>query len=80
MAIPCFTYLAAMLRILHYLKSSLFHDLHFSSQSPLQLRAYIIDVNWVGDLSDRRCSTTGYCFLFGTTVVARSSMRQNIML
>uniref|UniRef100_A0A2N9GZU4 Integrase catalytic domain-containing protein n=1 Tax=Fagus sylvatica TaxID=28930 RepID=A0A2N9GZU4_FAGSY len=54
---------AAILQILRYLKGTLFHGLHFSSQSSLTLQAYS-DADWAGDPTDRR-STTGYCFLLG---------------
>jgi hypothetical protein len=37
---PRSTYYADVLRILRYLKGTLFHGLHFSAQSPLILRAY----------------------------------------
>ncbi|GFZ03463.1 hypothetical protein Acr_16g0000870 [Actinidia rufa] len=57
---PRSTHYAAALRILRYVKGTIFHGLHFSSQSSLILRAYS-DVDWAGDLTIRR-STTGYCF------------------
>uniref|UniRef100_A0A2N9HKY6 Uncharacterized protein n=1 Tax=Fagus sylvatica TaxID=28930 RepID=A0A2N9HKY6_FAGSY len=40
MSAPRLTHYAAVLRILRYLKGTIFHDLHFSAQSPLILRAY----------------------------------------
>ena len=49
---PQLTHYAAILRILRYLKGTLFHGLHFSAQSPLILRAYS-DVDWTGDPIDR---------------------------
>uniref|UniRef100_A0A2N9HGZ1 Uncharacterized protein n=1 Tax=Fagus sylvatica TaxID=28930 RepID=A0A2N9HGZ1_FAGSY len=54
--------------ILRYLKGTLFHGLHFSAQSPLTLRAYS-DANWAGDPTVRR-STTGYCFLLGSSLIS----------
>ena len=54
---------AVVLRILRYLKGTIFDGLHFSSHSLLTLQAYS-DANWAGDPTDRR-STTGYCFLLG---------------
>jgi hypothetical protein len=65
MAAPYSTHFSVVLR---YLKGTLFHGLHFSSQSPLQLHAYT-DANRAGDLIDRR-STTGYCFLLGTSLIS----------
>ena len=52
---------AVILRILRYLKVTIFDGLHFSSYSSLTLQAYSY-ADWAGDPTDRR-STTGYCFL-----------------
>ena len=68
MSAPRSTHYAAGLRILRYLKGTLFHGLHFSVQSPLILRAYS-DADWVRDLTDCR-STTGYCFLLGSSLIS----------
>jgi hypothetical protein len=88
MAAPRSPHFSAVLRILHYLKGKLFHRLHFSSQSPLELHAYT-DADWAGDPTKRR-STTSYCFLLGTSLflgAVRNSLlllapalRQNIVL
>uniref|UniRef100_A0A2N9F2K6 Integrase catalytic domain-containing protein n=1 Tax=Fagus sylvatica TaxID=28930 RepID=A0A2N9F2K6_FAGSY len=56
MAAPRSLHYAAVLRILRYLKGTLFHGLHFSSQSSLTLQAYS-DVDWAGDPTDRRSTT-----------------------
>uniref|UniRef100_A0A2N9J5L1 Uncharacterized protein n=1 Tax=Fagus sylvatica TaxID=28930 RepID=A0A2N9J5L1_FAGSY len=56
MSAPRSTHYAAVLRILRYLKGTLFHDLHFSAQSSLTLRAYS-DADWAGDPTDRRSTT-----------------------
>jgi len=81
MAAPRSTHFSTVLCILCYLKGTLFHGLHFSSQSPLQLHAYT-DADWANDPTDHRF-TTGYCsylapllFIWGSkkqSVVARSS-------
>uniref|UniRef100_A0A2N9HQ21 Integrase catalytic domain-containing protein n=1 Tax=Fagus sylvatica TaxID=28930 RepID=A0A2N9HQ21_FAGSY len=65
MAAPRSLHYAAVLRILRYLKGTLFHGLHFSSQSSLTLQAYS-DADWAGDPTDRR-STTGISSLADTT-------------
>ena len=62
------THYAAVLRILRYLKGTLFHGLHFSAQSSLTLKAYS-DADWVGDPTDRRF-TTGYCFLLSSSLIS----------
>ena len=69
-------YYTVVLRILQYLKGTLFHGLHFSSQSSLTLQAYF-DADWVRDLTDRR-STTGYCFLLGDSFISWHSKKQSI--
>jgi hypothetical protein len=68
MSAPRSTHHAVVLRILRYLKGTLFHGLHFSAQSPLTLRAYS-DADWAGDPTDRR-STIGYCFLLGSSLIS----------
>ena len=60
LAVPHFTHYAAVLHILHYIKGTMFHGLHFSAHSTLDLCAYS-DVDWAGVPTDRR-STTGFCF------------------
>ena len=74
---PRSTHYAAVLRILRYLKGTLFHDLFYSAQSPLILRAFS-DANWAEDLTDRK-STTGYCFLFGSSLISWQSNKQSHM-
>ena len=71
---PRSTHYAAVLRILRYLKGTLFHDLFYSAQSPLILRAFF-DADWAGDPTDRR-STTGYYFLLGSSLISWRSKKQ----
>jgi hypothetical protein len=77
MSAPRSTHYAAILRILRYLKGTLFHGLHFSAQSSLTLRAYS-NVDWAGDPTDRR-STTGYCFLLGSSLISWRSKKQSVV-
>ncbi|RVW80523.1 Retrovirus-related Pol polyprotein from transposon TNT 1-94 [Vitis vinifera] len=65
---PRSTHYAVVLRILRYLKGTLFHGLFYSAQSPLVLRAFF-DADWAGNPTDRR-STTGYCFLLGSSLIS----------
>jgi hypothetical protein len=74
---PRSTHYAAVLCILQYLKGTLFHGLHYSAQSPLVLRAYS-DADWAGDPTDRR-STTGYCFLLGSSLISWRSKKQTVV-
>lgn len=71
---PRSTHYATILRILRYLKGTLFHDFFYSAQSPLILRAFS-DTDWVGDPTDRR-STTSYCFLLGSSLISWRSKKQ----
>ena len=77
MAAPRSLHYAVVLRILRYLKDNLFHGLHFSSQSSLTLLAYS-DADWAGDPTDR-CSTIGYCFLLGDSLISWRSKKQSVV-
>ena len=52
MASPRSSHYVVVLRILRYLKGTIFDGLHFSFHSSLTLQAYS-DVDWVGDPTDR---------------------------
>ena len=71
---PRSTHSAAIMRILRYLKGTLFHGLFYSAQSPLVLCVFS-DANWAGDLTDRR-SITSYCFLLGSSLIFWRSKKQ----
>jgi hypothetical protein len=77
MSAPRSTHYAVVFRILRYVKGTMFHGLHFSSHSSLELRAYS-DADWAGDPTDRR-STTGYCFLLGTSLISWRSKKQFVV-
>ncbi|KAA8550319.1 hypothetical protein F0562_002003 [Nyssa sinensis] len=77
MSAPRSTHYAAVLRILRYVKGTLFHGLHFSSCSSLELHSYS-DADWAGDPTDHR-STTGYCFLLGTSLISWRSKKQTVV-
>ncbi|WJZ95940.1 hypothetical protein VitviT2T_014671 [Vitis vinifera] len=74
---PRSTHYAAVLRILRYLKGTLFHGLFYSARSPLVLRAFS-DADWAGDPTDRR-STIGYCFLLGSSLISWRSKKQTFV-
>ena len=61
---PRSTHYAVVLRILRYLKGTIFHGLFYFAQSPLVLRAFS-DADFAGDPIDHR-SITGYYFLLGS--------------
>ncbi|GFS32292.1 hypothetical protein Acr_00g0021800 [Actinidia rufa] len=77
MSAPRSTHYATVLRILRYVKGTLFHGLHFSSQSSLQLHAYS-DAAWAGDPTDR-CSTTGFCFFLRDSLISWRRKKQTLV-
>ena len=77
MAAPRSPHYAVVLRILRYLKGTIFDGLHFSSHSSLTLQAYS-DANWVGDLTDRR-STIGDYFLLGDYLIYWRKKKQTVV-
>ncbi|XP_026452189.1 uncharacterized protein LOC113352596 [Papaver somniferum] len=77
MSAPRSTYYAVVLRILRYLKGTLYQGLQFSSKSDLTLRAYS-DSDWEGDVTDRR-SITGYCVFLGDSLISWRSKKQTIV-
>ncbi|GKV36115.1 hypothetical protein SLEP1_g44283 [Rubroshorea leprosula] len=76
MATPRSTHYAAVLCIICYVKETLFHGLHFSTNFSLMLRAYF-DADWASDPSDHR-STTGYCLFLGNSCVSWRNKKQTI--
>ncbi|XP_015956073.1 uncharacterized mitochondrial protein AtMg00810-like [Arachis duranensis] len=68
------THYAAVLRILRYIKGTLFHGLCFSTHSSLSIQAYS-DADWAGDPSDRR-STTGYYLFLGDALISWRAKKQ----
>ncbi|KAJ9557664.1 hypothetical protein OSB04_012278 [Centaurea solstitialis] len=76
MAAPRSDHYAAVLRILRYLKGTMFHGLYFSSTSSLVLRGFS-DADWDSDMTDRR-STTGYCFFLGDSLISWRSKKQSL--
>ena len=77
MAAPRSPHYVAVLRILRYLKGTIFDGLHFSSHSSLTLQAYL-DADWVGDPTNRR-STTGYCFILGDSLISWRSKKRTVV-
>ena len=52
-------------------------NIFYSAQSPLVLRAFS-DADWARDPTDRR-STTGYCFLLGSSLISWRSKKQTFV-
>jgi hypothetical protein len=73
MATPGWTHWMAVKMIMRYLKGSLHLKLQLGGQH-IKLKGYC-DVDWTGDVNDRR-STTGYAFSLGDGIVSWSSKRQ----
>ncbi|KAI3664859.1 hypothetical protein L6452_43468 [Arctium lappa] len=76
MSAPCSDHYAVVLRILRYLKGTMFHGLHFKSTSSLTLRGFS-DADWDSDMTDRR-STTGYCFFLRDSLISWRSKKQSL--
>jgi hypothetical protein len=77
MTAPRSVHYVVVLRIIRYVKGTLFHGLHFSSHSSLDLHAYL-DADWIGDPTDRR-STMSYCFLLGNSLISWRSKNQSVV-
>ena len=77
MVAPRSPHYAIVLRILRYMKGTIFDGLHFSSHSSLILHAYS-DVDWAGDPTDRQ-SATRYCFLLGDSLITWRSKKQTVV-
>ena len=74
---PRSSYYVAVVRILMYIKGTLFHGIHFSAYSSLELRAYS-NTDWAGDPTDRHC-TIGYYFFLGNSLIFWCSKKQTVV-
>jgi hypothetical protein len=63
----------AAIRVLRYLTSTLEHGLSF--RGGIELVGYS-DADWAGDIDSRR-STSGYCFMLGSSLISWKSKKQN---
>ena len=77
MSAPRSSHYVAVLRILRYVKGTIFHGLAFSSKSSPELRVYS-DADWAGNPIDRR-STTGYCIYLGDSLISWRSKKQTVV-
>ncbi|XP_026459288.1 uncharacterized protein LOC113359945 [Papaver somniferum] len=75
MSAPRSTHYAVVLRIIRYIKGSLYQGMCFSSKSDLTLRAYS-DSDWAGDVTDRK-SITGYCVFLRDSLISWRSKKQS---
>ena len=55
----------------------MFHSLHFSTHSTLELCSYS-NFDWARDPTDRH-STTGFCFFLGDYLISWYSKKQHIV-
>ncbi|GKD21071.1 ribonuclease H-like domain-containing protein [Tanacetum coccineum] len=67
-------HLAALKRIIWYVRCTLDHGLQLHVSTTSQLTAYI-DADWAGCLVTRR-STSGYCVFLGDNLLSWSAKRQ----
>ncbi|XP_026451083.1 uncharacterized protein LOC113351284 [Papaver somniferum] len=77
MSAPRTSHFDAVLRIIWYIKGTLYQGLHFSTTSDLRLRAYT-DSDLEGDVTERR-STTGYCMFLGNSLISWLSKKQSVV-
>jgi len=73
---PQSTHYVVVLRIIQYIKGTMFHGLHYLVTSPLILRAYF-DADWAGDPNVRR-STFGFCIFLGDSLIYWRSEKQTL--
>ena len=71
------THYTAVIHILRYIKGTMFHGLHFSAHSIIDLCTYS-NAYWVGDLTDHR-SISGCCFFLGDSLISWRSKKQHIV-
>lgn len=71
---PHFT---TVIRILRYVKETIFHGLHYSFDSPLELHVYS-DTDWDGDSTTRCSSITGLCFFLDDSLVSWRNKKQSL--
>ena len=64
-------------RVLHYLKCTVHHGLHFTPDSSLHLQVYT-DTDWASSIDDRR-STIDYSVFLGTNLLTWSSRKQFVV-
>ncbi|CAL2273919.1 unnamed protein product [Prunus armeniaca] len=74
---PTTLHWAAVIRILRYLRGTLFQSLLLPSTSTLELRAFS-DASWASDPFDRK-STTGYCIFLGDSLISWKSKKQSVV-
>ncbi len=74
MANPSLEHWIAVKRIFQYLQGTLHFKLYFRRLTPQGLVGYC-DVDWAGDLEDRR-STIGFVFMMGGGAISWSSKQQ----
>jgi hypothetical protein len=74
---PKDSHLQAVYRLLRYLKSTPGKGILYKKHENLKLECYT-DVDYAGDLTDRR-STLGYCTLLGGNLVTWRSKKQNVV-
>lgn len=74
---PTSVHWAAVMRILRYLRGTLYQSLLFPSTSSLELRAFS-DADWATDQTDRK-STTGYCVFLGDSLISWKSKKQDVV-
>ncbi|KAL5734666.1 hypothetical protein ACOSP7_032527 [Xanthoceras sorbifolium] len=76
-ASPTTIHWAAVLRILRYLRGTIFQSLILPSTSSLQLHVYS-NTDWGHDSTDRK-SVTGFCIFLGDSLISWKSKKQTVV-
>lgn len=77
MVVPRTTHFVVVIPILQHIRSILFYDLYFSTQSSLMLHAYS-NADWAGNPIDRH-PTTSYYFFLEDSLISWCCMKQTVV-
>ena len=75
---PCESHQKALLKVLHYIKSTVGQGIFYSSKSELQIQAFA-DADW-GSCQDIRKSTSGFFNFLGSSLIAWRVTKQGVVV
>jgi hypothetical protein len=71
---PKHIHMVVVKHILRYVRGTIAYGLRYTSSGGVMLHGYT-DSDWMGSTMDRK-STSGYCFILGSTMISWSSRKQ----